>query len=131
MTRAEAQAIVNALVTLRGAATDEQALTAPALYPAWRSGTTYQTGERVRFDGTLYKVLQNHTAQEDWTPEAAVSLFAKVLIPDGNTAPEWQQPDSTNAYAKGDRVMHNGQMWISTIDNNVWAPGVYGWEVVE
>lgn len=130
MKRAEAEAIIAALVTLRGSATDEQALTVPILYPAWRSGTAYAAGERVQYGGTLYKVLQDHTAQDDWTPDAAVSLFAKVLIPDAVTIPEWEQPDSTNPYMKGDKVTYNGKTWVSSIDNNVWAPGVYGWEEV-
>ena len=130
MKRAEAEAIIAALVTLRGSATDEQALAVPILYPAWRSGAAYAAGERVQYGGTLYKVLQGHTAQDDWTPEAAVSLFAKVLIPDASTIPEWEQPDSTNPYMQGDKVSHNGSTWVSAIDNNVWEPGVYGWEAV-
>ena len=127
MTRAEAEAIVAALVKLRESATDEQALSVPVLYPAWRSGVNYVTGQRVLHGGVLYKVLQGHTSQDDWTPEAAPSLFAKVLIPDETVIPEWEQPDSTNPYSKGDKVTHNGKTWTSDIDNNVWEPGVYGW----
>ena len=129
MTRAEAEAIVAALVKLRESATDEQALSVPVLYPAWRSGVDYVTGQRVLHGGVLYKALQDHTSQDDWTPDAAPSLFAKVLIPDAETIQEWEQPDSTNPYSKGDKVTHNGKMWVSTIDNNVWEPGVYGWEI--
>ena len=129
MTRAEAEAIVAALVKLRESATDEQALSVPVLYPAWQSGVDYVTGQRVLHGGVLYKALQDHTSQDDWTPDAAPSLFAKVLIPDAETIPEWEQPDSTNPYSKGDKVTHNGKTWISDIDNNVWEPGVYGWEI--
>ena len=129
MTRAEAEAIVAALVKLRESATDEQALSVPVLYPAWRSGVDYVTGQRVLHGGVLYKALQDHTSQDDWTPGAAPSLFAKVLIPDTETIPEWEQPDSTNPYSKSDKVTHNGKTWTSDIDNNVWEPGVYGWEV--
>ena len=128
MTRAEAENIVAALVKLRESATDEQALSVPALYPAWRSGVRYAAGQRVIFDGVLYKVLQDHTSQDDWTPDAAPSLFARVLIPDATAIPEWEQPDSTNPYMSGDKVSHKGSTWVSTIDNNVWEPGVYGWE---
>ena len=129
MTRAEAEAIVAALVKLRESATDEQALSVPVLYPAWRSGVNYVTGQRVLHGGVLYKALQDHTSQDDWTPDAAHSLFAKVLIPDAETISEWEQPDSTNPYRKGDKVTHNGNTWISDIDNNVWEPGVYGWKI--
>ena len=130
MTRAEAEAIVAALVKLRESATDEQALSAPVLYPAWRSGAAYVTGQRVLHNAVLYKVLQDHTSQETWTPEAAPSLFAKVLIPDETVIPEWEQPDSTNPYSKCDKVTHNGKTWVSDYDNNVWEPGVFGWSEV-
>ena len=99
-----------------------------AFVRALRAGRKCLTGERLRYHGELYRVLQDHTAQADWTPEAAPSLWAKVLIPDPTQIPEWEQPDSTNPYAKGDKVTHNGKTWISTIDGNVWEPGVYGWE---
>ena len=111
---------------------DSAALESPELFPAWREDVTYATGQRVRYNGTLYKVLQDHTSQADWTPEAAPSLFAKVLIPDPETITEWEQPDSTNPYMQGDKVTHNGKTWVSDIDGNVWEPSVYGWsEVVE
>lgn len=127
MTRAEAEAILAALVTLRESETDERALSVPVLYPAWRSGVDYAVGTRVRYNGTLYRVLQAHSSQESWTPEAAPSLFARVLIPDPDTVPDWVQPDSTNAYSKGDRVRHNGKTWTSDINGNIWEPGQYGW----
>lgn len=127
MTKSEAKAFISALVTLREAATDEQALAVPALYPTWRSGVYYEVGIRVLYNGILYKVLTAHTSQDDWTPDAAPSLFAKVLIQDETVVPEWEQPDSTNPYSVGDKVTHNGKTWVSDIDNNVWEPGVYGW----
>lgn len=127
MTKSEAKAFISALVTLREKATDEQALAVLALYPVWRSGVNYAAGIRVLYNGTLYKVLTAHTSQDDWTPDAAPSLFAKVLIPDETIIPEWVQPDSTNPYSAGDKVTHNGKTWVSDIDNNVWEPGAYGW----
>lgn len=110
---------------------DKTALTAVALHPAWASGTAYAVGYKVRFDGILYRCLTAHTAQADWTPTAAPSLWAKVLIPDPDAIPVWEQPDSTNPYKKGDKVTHNGATWVSNIDGNVWEPGVYGWDEIE
>ena len=130
MTLEEAKAIIDALVTLRNSATDEQALKASALYPKWKVGIAYQKDERVLYNDILYKVLTGHTSQADWAPDAAPSLFAKVLIPDKNVIPEWEQPESTNPYGKGDKVTHYGKSWQSTIDGNVWEPGVYGWEEI-
>lgn len=107
---------------------DAEALEVQYLYPEWKSGKSYTAGYRVNYKDTLYKVLQDHTSQDDWTPDVAHSLFAKVLIPDANVIPEWEQPDSTNPYSKGDKVTHNGKMWESLVDNNVWEPGATGTE---
>lgn len=106
-----------------------EALESQELFPNWNGkGVSYAAGQRVRHAGLLYKVLQAHTSQPDWTPLTAPSLFAEVLISDTTTIPEWRQPDSTSPYAKGDKVTHNGQTWTSAIDGNVWEPGVYGWD---
>ena len=103
---------------------DSDALEAKELYPNWSGdGVAYETGARVRYENVLYKVLQPHTSQASWTPIAAPSLFAEVLIPNPDVIPEWKQPDSTNAYMIGDKVKYNGKTWESTINNNVWAPG--------
>ena len=130
MTRQEAKAFIESLVKLRNLATDEMSLQVPNLYPTWKVDVAYAVGDRVLYGGILYKVITAHTSQATWTPTDAPSLFAKVLIPDDNVIPEWEQPDSTNAYKAGDKVTHNGKTWISTVDNNVWEPGAYGWEEV-
>lgn len=107
---------------------DEDALEAVNLFPNWTpDADRYEKDARVNYEGVLYKCLQAHIPQAAWTPTAAPSLWAKVLIPDANIIPEWEQPDSTNPYMKGDKVMFNGAVYESTIDNNVWAPNVYGW----
>lgn len=108
--------------------TDEQALEVPMLFKHWHPDEEYEVDQRLYYEGILYSVLQRHTSQSTWTPEVSPSLFAQVLIPDPEVIPEWIQPDSTNPYMKDDKVSHNGDIWISTIDNNVWEPGVYGWE---
>nr|DAM22057.1 MAG TPA: ChiA1-BD-binding domain protein [Caudoviricetes sp.] len=108
--------------------TDEQALQVSTLYPLWDAAKTYAVGARVRYGGELYRCLTAHTAQAAWTPTDAHSLWAKVLTdPSGEILP-WVQPDSTNPYAKGDKVTHNGKTWESLVDNNVWEPGAVGTE---
>ena len=112
---------------------DAQALEVQMLYKQWdkQIGKPLAAGEYINYEGVLYKVLQAHTVQEAWTPTNAPSLFAKVLIdPTGETILDWEQPDSTNPYMKGDKVIHNGKTYVCTIDNNVWEPGVYGWEEI-
>lgn len=109
--------------------TDTEALSAKELYPKWSADAVqYTKDERVLYKDVLYVVLQDHVSQSTWTPAKAKSLFAKVLIPDPEVIPEWEQPDSTNPYMKGDKVTHNGKTWESLIDNNVWEPGAVGTE---
>lgn len=110
---------------------DTDAIEVVTLYEKWSGDSKqYTVGQRLQYEGILYTVLQAHTSQPTWTPTDAPSLFAKVLIPDPTVIPEWEQPDSTNPFMKGNKVTHNGKTWISDIDNNVWEPGVYGWHEV-
>lgn len=109
---------------------DKKALEGMELFPVWDCTARYETGQRVRYDGILYRCLQPHTAQKGWTPVAAPSLWTRVLIEDPDIILEWVQPDSTNPYQIGDRVLHNGKVWVSVVENNVWEPGIYGWEEV-
>ena len=106
---------------------DNTALRMTEFYPEWVFDTDYTAGYKVQRGGRLWRCLQAHTSQTGWEPENAPSLWAKVLIPDETVISEWEQPDSTNAYAKGDKVTHNGKTWVSDVDGNVWEPGVYGW----
>jgi hypothetical protein len=110
---------------------DEEAAKKAVLFPEWDgNGVQYSIGDRVLYKDKLYKVLQNHKSQPDWTPDAAVSLFAE--IPDPETIPDWVQPDSTNPYVKGDKVRFEGKIYESVIDNNVWSPAAYpaGWKEI-
>lgn len=123
-----AQKIRAVMDTAAGMLTDEQALKVTALYPLWDAAKTYAVGDRVRYAGNLYRCLTDHTAQAAWTPTDAPSLWAKVLTSETGEILPWVQPDSTNPYAKGDKVTHNGKTWESLVDNNVWEPGAVGTE---
>ena len=128
MNREQLNAFIADMIKMRNAATDELAIDAPCVYPQWDGeGVYYEVGDRVLYNDILYKVLIAHTSQLDWTPTASPSLFAKVLTDDNKILP-WEQPDSTNPYMIGDKVTHNDYIWTSIVDNNVWEPGVYGWE---
>ena len=102
--------------------TDEEALDNVDVFPNWAIDVSYEAGDRVRYQEVLYKVLQAHVSQEDWTPDVAVSLFVRVDDP-GEEWPEWVQPaGAQDAYAMGAKVSHNEKHWISLIDANVWEP---------
>lgn len=105
---------------------DEEALTVRELFPIWESEKNYSVGDRIRYNDTLYKCVQAHTSQSGWTPDITPALWVVVSL---DEYPEWVQPIGVqDAYNKGDKVSHNDKHWISTIDVNVWEPGVYGWD---
>jgi hypothetical protein len=114
----------------------ESILEVPSVFPKYKVGKNYKEKEVFRYgensvgDAQLYQVLQEHTSSEEWTPDTATSLYKKIGVTEDGV-PEWVQPlGSTDAYMTGDITSHNGQTWKSTCDNNVWEPGVYGWEAV-
>lgn len=114
---------------------DADAIEAAELFPAWAVGVAYSVGERAQYDGKLYKVVQAHTSQADWTPDKTPALFAEVAAP--GEIPVWKQPTGAqDAYNEGDKVWYpdvNTTVYESVIDSNVWSPNDYpqGWKVVE
>lgn len=132
MTRGKALQMRRLLEKQTDSMADEEIINYPDYVEKWKPGTAYSAGKRLEYNGVIYKALQTHTSQDAWAPDAAPPLFAKVLIPDPDVIPEWEQPDSTNPYMSGDKVTHNGKTWVSEVDNNIWEPGAYGWaEVTE
>ena len=108
--------------------TDEDALEGIELFPLWQTDTSYTVGDRIRYEDILYKCVQSHTSQSDWTPNLTPALWTVVSI---DEFPEWKQPTGAqDAYNKGDKVSHNGKHWISDVDANVWEPPTLWSEIV-
>ena len=107
---------------------DDQAESVTILFPVWESDVAYAVGDRRQYDGLLYRCVQAHTSQDDWTPPQVPALWVRTSTEE---FPDWIQPTGAHdAYAKGSKVSHNSKHWISTIDANVYEPGVYGWDEV-
>ena len=128
------QIIKYAVKEARNITDDKEALEVSFLYKEFdkQIGRELTKGEYIQHNGVLYKVLMAHTAQEHWTPDNAPSLFAEVLTDPSGGILDWVQPDSTNAYMKGDKVKFDGKIYESLINNNVWSPAAYpaGWQEV-
>ena len=126
MTRAKAKQLRQLIEQLAVTLDDETALTGVELFPMWAIGRAYATGDRVQHGGILYKCVQAHTSQADWTPDATPALWVVVSI---DEYPEWVQPTGAHdAYNTGDKVSYNGKHYVCTIDGNAYAPDVYGWK---
>lgn len=116
---------------------DEKAMEVATIYDPWEVGKHYFVGEFVLYgvnsvgDPQLYKVVQAHTAQTDWTPEATPALYTAIGLDDSGY-PVWAQPTGAHdAYNAGDIVNYNGALYRSLIDGNVYSPVEYpaGWEI--
>lgn len=129
----KARALRPYIVKASASLDDTDALEAIELFADWTPGVAYERGIRVRYAEKLYRCEQAHTSQDDWTPDAVPALWTEVAKP--GEIPVWKQPTGAqDAYNTGDRVHYpdaNGPVYESTIDANVWAPGVYGWTLVE
>ena len=127
MTRAKVKQLRQLIEQLAVTLDDETALTGVELFPMWAIGRAYAAGDRVQHGGILYKCVQAHTSQADWTPDATQALWVVVSIEE---FPEWVQPTGAHdAYNIGDKVTYNGQHYICTSNANVYAPDVYGWQL--
>lgn len=121
----EAKEIRKAIDTFAANQTDEVLIGNKAAFPFWHAGMQVTAGQILRYGDDIYKCIQPHTTQEDWTPDKVPALFVKISLEE---YPEWVQPSGAHdAYMKGAKVSHNSKHWISDVDNNVWEPGAYGW----
>lgn len=138
MTRAEAIRFRDHINTIIETLDDDDALNVSDLFPGWRIGEDYygpndqsHPQSRIQYEGYLYKCLQNHTAQEGWEPDVAVSLWYHIDNPQEEW-PEWVQPiGAGTGYDLGAKVSHNNKHWINVgKDDNEYEPGVWGWDEV-
>ena len=110
--------------------TDSEAFSSRELFPEFKAGRRYCAGDRFKLGGVLYKVVQEHTSQSDWSPDDLPALYTPVPDP-LSEYPEWVQPlGSEDAYVAGAKVSYGGKRYVSDIDENVWQPGVYGWSEI-
>ena len=129
MTRKDAEKLRNAIVTSSKSLADDMALTVPELFDVWKPGESLAVGTRRNYNGQLYKVIQAHTTQADWTPDITPALWLKVA-PAG-VIPDFKQPTGAHdAYKIGDKVKFNGKTYESLINANVYSPLAYprGWK---
>ena len=118
----------NLIQTAIGYLPDEEAETVTELFLNWGTGKAYAVGDRAKYDELLYRCVQAHTSQADWTPDVTKALWTRTSTDEW---PEWVQPTGAqDAYNKGDKVTYKGDHYISLIDANVYSPEAYpaGWE---
>ena len=135
----QAEAIREAMDAAGAVLTDEQALICVRLYKPYEVGKAYVAGEFFTYgvnsvgDPQLYKVVQDHTSQEEWMPNLTPALYTAIGL-DDDGYPVWARPTGAHdAYNIGNIINYNGVLYESTIDGNVYSPEEYpgGWKEVE
>lgn len=134
-----AEQMRRALQLFAASLADDKAIEVAAVFDPWKSGKAYAVGDYLTYgengvgDPQLYKVVQAHTSQADWTPDATPALYDAIGLDDSGY-PVWAQPTGAHdAYNTGDIVNFNGTLYKSLIDGNVYSPDAYpaGWEAVK
>lgn len=123
MTREEAYRYRRSIEQAAALQSDEQALENIYLYPKWEAGIDVLRDERYRYGDTLYKCLQAHKTQDDWTPDVVPALWTKVSLEEWPEIPE--NIPAENPWMKGDKGTWKGEHYICQIDNCVWNPDAY------
>ena len=117
------------LETITDTLTDEEAKGLSLLFEEWRPSEVYKIGDRIRYNGVLYKCLEDNNATMETPPSVMPSVWTKIFAETvSEEIPAWEQPEEGNGYADGDRVIHNDIIYISQVDNNIWEPGTAGTE---
>ena len=127
----EAKEYRKAIDTFAKNQNDETLIDNKAVFEFWRAGINAEKDKIYRYSENIYKCIQPHTTQEDWTPDKVPALFVKISLEE---FPQWVQPTGAHdAYNKGDKVSDEGKHWISEMDGNIWKPGTVAgaWSKIE
>ena len=126
----EAKNMLKSIYGLADGQSNEKIVNNKSAFPWWNgNGVKYVVDDIVRYNDKVYRVILAHTSQSNWTPDVAVSLFVEISLEE---FPEWKQPAGAHdAYKLGAKCSHKGKHWICTYDNNIYEPGVYGWDEIK
>lgn len=126
--RLAAASIAFAVLAENGTIDETTASEHAAEFIPWSDSGEYKPDQIREHEGALYRCLQAHTSQPDYTPPNCPALWRRLGGDPTVEYPVWSQPIcAADAYELGDKVSHNAEKWISTVEANVWEPGVYGW----
>lgn len=103
----------------------------PSLFPTWSPKWTGKAGTILMDEGDLYRSIHDiANAAQNTKPSENPSMWTRIGDP-SEEYPEWIAPiGAHDAYNEGAKVSHADKRWVSTVNGNVWEPGVYGWEEV-
>lgn len=127
----EISSIVFVKMAERGDLDDITIMEHPKIFIEWTEYWTGEAGAIVSEDGKLYRSIHTITnPAQNTRPSVTPSMWTPISDP-SEEFPAWVQPiGAHDAYSLGDKVSHAEKHWESTVNNNTWEPGIYGWKEV-
>ncbi len=104
------------------AISDEQALRVKSIYPRWESlvGEAVKKDDKMQYDGKLWKVLQDHTAQEQWKPgKGTESLYTEIVESAKGTKDDPIPYDNNMELFKGKYYSQGGKVYLCIRDTGI------------
>ena len=120
MKREKAIAIIDAIKRLRETLTDEVAIDYIAIFHDWTVGEELTVGDRIEYEGKLYKVVQAHTTQEGWAPDLTPALFEPIDVVNEGTLTNPIVAAAGMCYFKDKYYLDetNGKVYLCTRDDS-------------
>lgn len=91
---------------------DETALTGKELYPVWAENISVSVNDRYQYNDKLYKCVQAHTTQADWTPDATPALWAVIDVTHAGTIEDPIPASRGMEYVKGLYYIENNVIYL-------------------
>jgi hypothetical protein len=106
----------------------------------WRApsgaGDAYDIGDRVTHTvaGRETDLWESNITANTTEPgdDGTFDRWWRPILDAGGEVLPWVQPmpgTANTPYEIGSKVLHDEQEWVSTVQLNVWEPGVFGWEL--
>lgn len=106
------QDLVDLLVEVRPNLSDNQALKYAEMYPLWSAGIAVSEGQRYQYNDRLYKVVQAHTTQADWTPDITPSMWTVIDEEHTGTIDDPIPAVANMEYTKGLYYIEDGIIYL-------------------
>lgn len=102
--------------------TDSDALAVKSVYPDWGTliGKTVKKDEKMQYDGKLWKVLQEHTVQEQWKPGTGTeSLYTEIVESAAGTEDDPIPYDNNMELEQGKYYSQDGEAYLCVRDTGI------------
>lgn len=102
--------------------TDNDALSVKSVYPEWETliGKEVKQGDKMQCDGRLWKVLQQHTVQEQWRPGTGTeSLYTEIVETASGTADDPIPYNNNMELEQGKYYIQDGITYLCTRNTEI------------